>query len=385
MNVRTLIVGTLAIVSGLSAMILVQALNKGGKAPVVEKVQVVFATADVKPGEVIQEGMIEIRDIPKSDVPEDAILKGVDAIERAAMTQIDRGDMLRQKKLADKGAGRGMTVTIPKDMRAFTITTPTFSSSLAGFILPKNHVDVLLTINVQGNNENETGGAITTTLLQNVEVAAVHTAINTPTASKFTPEEARSVTLFVTPSDAALLDLGQNKGTLHLTLRNSRDTNIVPPKPISLADLNIPALKKAIPPPAPVVVEKPPVVEPPPVFDLPEPEPIEVKLTVRTLRGTSAGQDTLTMLQKPRPLKRAVPTPPAPSGATASNAPSINSSSVAGAFSPSAVQEKLNSLPKPGANMPNADAYIPGRPGFKSPATNGSGFADVAGGIGSSN
>jgi pilus assembly protein CpaB len=321
MNVRTLIVGTLAIVSGLSAMFLVQALrrpNSGG--PIIERSQVIFATADVKPGELIQEGMIEIRDVPKTDIPEDAIVKGADAIDRAAMTTIDKGDMLRQKKLADKGAGRGMNVTIPPGMRAFTITTPSFSSSLAGFILPHNKVDVLLTVNVQGGNENETGGVITSTLLQNVEVIAVHTAISTPSASKFTPEEARSVTLQVTPDDAALLDLGQNKGTLHLTLRNTKDANIVPPTTKSLKDLG-PAFARAIPPPPPpVVVEKAPA---PPVepfnFPEPEPEPVEVKLTVRTLRGTSAGQDTLTMVKKVVPRRQispgmlpGVPTPPVP-------------------------------------------------------------------------
>jgi hypothetical protein len=107
-----------------------------------------------------------------------------------------------------------------------------------------------------------------------------------------------------------------------------------------------------------------------------------VKLTVRTLRGTSAGQDTLTMLQKPKPIRRPIPSS---TGTTALKSASVNPNSVAGDFSPNAVQQRLNILPKPGANMPNADAYIPGRPGFKSPAANGSGFADAAGGIGSSN
>lgn len=326
MNARTLIVGSLAIVSGISAMILVQALNKpGGR--VIERAQVVFSTADVKPGEVIQETMIEIREIPKTDIPEDAILKGADAIDRAAMTQIDRGDMLRQKKLADKGAGRGMNVTIPQGMRAFTITTPTFSSSLAGFILPKNKVDVMLTMTMQGSNENETGGAITFPLLQNVEILAVHTQISTPSASKFTPEEARSVTLLVNPEDAAKLDLGQNKGTLHLTLRNSKDNTVTSTKPISLADLNIPGLKKPTPPPAPVTPPPAPEVvevKPPlPEFELPaEPvEPVEVKLTVRTLRGTSAGQDTVTFLQKSLAPQRLNPGRSAPSSTVSAPAP----------------------------------------------------------------
>jgi pilus assembly protein CpaB len=322
MNVRTLIVGTLAIVSGLSAMFLVSALRKPQTTgQVIERGQVIFANADVKPGEEVVETSLEIREVPKTDIPEDAIRTAADALGRAAKTQIDKGDMLRNIKLADKKAGRGMGVTIPAGMRAFTITTPTFSSSLAGFILPHNKVDVLLTVNVQGSNESELGGVITSTLLQNIEVIAVHNATSTPSASKFTPEEARSVTLLVTPDDASLLDLGQNKGTLHLTLRNSTDTNMVPPKVKTLKDLG-PAFAKVLPPPPPVKVEPAPppfVFEPQPEL---EPEPVEVKLTVRTLRGTSAGQDTLTLVQKVAPKRTTspgmlrggmpLPTPPAP-------------------------------------------------------------------------
>ena len=41
--------------------------------------------------------------------------------------------------------------------------------------------------------------------------------------SKVDPKEVRSVTLLVTPNQAAKLDLAQNLGTLHLSLRNAND------------------------------------------------------------------------------------------------------------------------------------------------------------------
>ena len=304
MNVRTMVVGALAVVCGLSAVVLVQALRRPPSGPVIERVGVVFAAADVKPGETIQEAMIEVRDIPKSEVPEDAILKAADVIDRAAMTQLDRGDMLREKKLAEKGAGRGMAALIKTGMRAFTIQTPSFSSSLAGFLLPGNKVDVLLTATAAGGSEDETGGASTTTLLQNVEILAVHTTVNAPTANKIDPDQARSVTLLVTPEDASLLDLGQNKGTLHLSLRNLKDTGSIKPKPTTLADLQMPS--RPVKPKA-VVVETPPppAPEPLPAFDLaPMPETVEIKLAVRTLRGTAAGQDVVTMVRPAAPIKK---------------------------------------------------------------------------------
>jgi pilus assembly protein CpaB len=313
-NVRTMIVGALAVVCGLSAMFLVQALRKPANGPVVERAQVVFSAADIKPGEMVQEAMIELRDIPKSEIPEDAILKASDVIERAAMTQIDKGDMFRQKKLAEKGAGRGMAALIRKGMRAFTITTPSFSSSMAGFILPGNKVDVLLTVNSSGGSEDELGGAATTSLLQNAEILAVHTTVNAPSANKIDPDQARSVTLLVTPDDALLLDLGQNKGTLHLSLRNSKDELNTKPNPLTMANLQLPRTIKPK-----VVVEPPPpapVPDPLPPFELSLPETIEVKLTVRTLRGTGAGQDVLTTIKTVPPAKGK--TPPSSSSSTSS-------------------------------------------------------------------
>ena len=46
--------------------------------------------------------------------------------------------MIREKKLAEKGSGRGMAALIKPGMRAFTIQTPSLSSSMAGLILPGN-------------------------------------------------------------------------------------------------------------------------------------------------------------------------------------------------------------------------------------------------------
>jgi pilus assembly protein CpaB len=303
MNVRTMVVGVLAVVCGLSAMVLVQAIRKPPTGPVIEKVSVVFAAADVKPGETIQEAMIESREIPKAEVPEDAILKLSDAIDRAAMTQLDKGDLLREKKLAERGAGRGMAALIKTGMRAFTIQTPSFSSSLAGFLLPGNKVDVLLTVNSSGGSNDESGGGSTSTLLQNVEILAVHTTVNAPTSNKIDPDQARSVTLLVTPDDASLLDLGQNKGTLHLSLRNLKDTGTTKPKPTTMADLQLPRPARPTPvvePPAPA-----PAPEILPAFDFASmPETEEIKLRVRTMRGTNHSEDVLTIV-RPTPAARA--------------------------------------------------------------------------------
>jgi pilus assembly protein CpaB len=297
------IVGVLAIISGLSAMFLVQAMRQPGAAPV-EKVSVVFAAVDLKPGETITADMLTTREIPKAEVPEDAVLLIADVVDRAARSNLDAGDLVREKKLAERGAGRGMAALIRTGMRAFTIQTPSFSSSLAGFLLPGNKVDVLLTVSSSGGADDPTGGATTTTLLQNAEILAVHTTVNTPTANKIDPDQSKSVTLLVTPDDAALLDLGQNKGTLHLSLRNLKDVETIKPRQTTMADL--PSFRPPTPKPVPVEAPAPaPVLVTAPAGP-PPPEFVEVKLRVRTLRGTGSGEDVVTLI-------RPAPKPPFPS------------------------------------------------------------------------
>jgi hypothetical protein len=85
------------------------------------------------------------------------------------------------------------------------------------------------------------------------------------------------VTLLVTPDHAALLDLGQNKGTLHLSLRNPEDSQAAGTRPATLADLRF---RQESPSEdanggigrAPLAGRAPPAV-----------------LQIRTLRGTHSG------------------------------------------------------------------------------------------------
>ncbi len=292
MKPRMLIVVVLALVCGLSAMVLVNSLRRPA-GPAIERAEVVYAIADVKAGETLAEPMLELRKVAVEEIEEDAIRKIADAVDRAALGPIDKGDRLRQKKLAEKGAGRGMAALITSGMRAFTIQTPTVSSSMAGFLLPQNKVDVLLTTTANGGPDDETGGSVTTTLLENVMILASHTTVNAPTANKIKPEDAQSITLMVSPEDAQKLDLGQNRGTLHLSLRNLKDEGKATSKPTMLSDLQLRPKKPPValaavpPPPAPAPAPLPtPIPRQPP-----GPRVVQPLFQVRTLRGTVIGTD----------------------------------------------------------------------------------------------
>jgi pilus assembly protein CpaB len=169
-------------------------------------------------------------------VPDGAITQLKEAVDRVASIPLAKGDPVVEAKLTPKGiSAHGLDALIPEGMRAFTITT-SLVSGVAGFILPGSKVDVLLTISTHATDD-PTGGGSTTTLLQNVEILAVDQRVDAPADNKVDPKDLRSVTLLVSPQQAAKLDLGQNKGTLHLSLRHPKDTTPA---------MTVPATLKAI-------------------------------------------------------------------------------------------------------------------------------------------
>src|SRR5207248_680318 len=128
-----------------------------------------------------------------------------DVVDRVADAAIQKDEPVLEARLAARDAGRGLAAVIPPGMRAIAIATPNMASGVAGFILPGSKVDVLLTVKSHEAND-PTGGATTTTLLQDVEILAVDQRLDPGGATKVDPKEMRSVTLLVTPSQAAKLD-----------------------------------------------------------------------------------------------------------------------------------------------------------------------------------
>jgi pilus assembly protein CpaB len=276
---------TLSLIFGGSAAVGVNSFLNNPSGPRADAVSIVVAAMDLPRGGNITADLVKVRAFPKDLAPAGALTKVEDAVDRGVAIPLMKDDPVLESKLTPKGAGRGLAALIPKGMRAYSVKVPDVAQGVAGFILPGNRVDVLLSIGeIAGSND--TGGGSTTTLLQNVEILAVDQKMDAPTDNKVDAKELRTVTLLVTPQQANLLDLGQNKGTLHLDLRNLEDKQAAWTQPATLTDLRfrqekpwderakgvLEALGKALakrPPAAPA--PKPP--EPPPL------------VPVRTIRG----------------------------------------------------------------------------------------------------
>jgi pilus assembly protein CpaB len=122
---------------------------------------------------------------------------------------------------------------------------------VAGFVVPKSRVDVVVTI-------RRTNDSMARTAASNVEVLAAGTRQDqgkSETDSK-TPNASTVVTLMVSPEDAERIALAQSEGEIMLTLRNPSDgdqANTPGVKTDQLLGLPEPA---AVPAPRPVVARR---------------------------------------------------------------------------------------------------------------------------------
>jgi pilus assembly protein CpaB len=277
-SLRTILIVVLALVFGGAAAVLANRLVNRGQSGPSETVPVIVAAGDIPRGTIVSADMVTVDNWPKDKVLPSMITTVEDATDRATLIPLVKGEVLLDSKLTAKGAGGGMAGLTRKGMRAVTIQTPNVSSGVAGFILPGNKVDVLLTVSRSGQDDTS-GGGITVRLLQNIEVVAVDQHLDARADTKVDPKGMRSVTLMVSPDQDAKLALAQTMGTLHLSLRNSQDSQAANTKPVTLAGLRFLPEKPGVEPKKPDMA--PPAVKKP----KPRPRPVEI----RTLRGNHAG------------------------------------------------------------------------------------------------
>lgn len=284
MRMRTILIGAFALVFGASAAIGVWLLRTTPSEAIKPQTEsLVVAAMDINRGETLTAEHLTQLEWPKELVPEGAVMNTQEILDRTVAIPLIKGDLLLVGKLAEAGSGRGLAAIIPAGMRAVTIQTPNVATGVAGFILPGNKVDILLTMN-SNSMDDVTGGGSTITLLQNLEILAVDQQTDVPQGNKMDPKELRSVTLLATPAEAARLDLGQNKGTLRLTLRNPTDKATEFVDAITLRGLNFNP-SEIVPEP----VQQAPAITVPEVT-LPVPRVRKAAPQIRTLRGMQSGQ-----------------------------------------------------------------------------------------------
>lgn len=145
---------------------------------------------------------------------------------RVALAAIERDEPVLSWKVTGPGQRGSLSAVISGGKQAITIRVNDVSGA-AGFVLPGDRVDVLLT-----RTEDKTG--FTDVLLQNVRALAIDQLADERTEK---PSVAKAVTLEVTTMEAQKLVLAQTVGQLSLALRPAGATAAFATRRVGVSDL----------------------------------------------------------------------------------------------------------------------------------------------------
>jgi len=218
MRASSLVLLIIAGVMGVIAAILAQNWLEQQRAPNIVVVpgskarKVVVAAQPLRFGTELTSINLKEVDWPAGAVPTgsfssiDQLLKPGE--RRVALAAIERDEALLSWKITGPGQRGTLSALITGDKKAVTIRVNDVFG-VAGFVLPGDRVDVLLT-----RTEDKT--SYTDVLLQNVRALAVDQLADERSEK---PTVAKAVTLEVSTDEAQKLTLGSSVGSLSLALR----------------------------------------------------------------------------------------------------------------------------------------------------------------------
>jgi len=190
-------------------------------APVVEKSEVLVASADIPLGGKLSGTDLEWKAWPNDFVPNGAITRETDPeagellIGRIARAPIYAGEPVRAERLIDTDKGF-MAAILPKGMRAIAVRVDA-ETTAGGFILPGDKVDLILTQDI------EDVGVASSTILENVRVLAIDsTTAGEQEEKNLSPQ--RTATLELNPEQSEVVARAQQVGTISLALRSAQDS-----------------------------------------------------------------------------------------------------------------------------------------------------------------
>ena len=258
MKFGTLLVLLAAILAGAFAVISAKSIiSRRAAAP--HETKIVVAAGSLPYGTEITSGNVIEVPWSTSILPDGAFHSTADLLKdgkRIVLSKFEANEPILSSRLTGAGQRASLATLIAPGMRAVTVRVDDVRG-VAGFVLPGDRVDVLLSRLDSGDKADSYADV----LLQNVKVLAVDQLAS---ESQDKPTVAKAVTVEVTTEQAEKLVLASGVGSLSLVLRQPGAVGSDPTRRIGLSDLgaseNANAAKKApqtVPAPATSVMEQP--------------------------------------------------------------------------------------------------------------------------------
>lgn len=228
------------LLSLMTATLVYNYLKGAARTASTQGVSVVVSKIDIPPKTKITPEMVSEIKVPPEYIQPGAVQSLDKVLGVIVREQIITGEQISERRLVREGKTVGFTGMIPRDKRAITIAV-TEVTGVAGFVKAGDYVDVVVTFDAVNAGDN-----VSSVILQNILVLAYnHDAeILTPTAgskesTRDTTKEiakAATVTMAVSPDEAARVTLAEERGKIRLALRP-----YLPLDPIAITEVVTPA------------------------------------------------------------------------------------------------------------------------------------------------
>jgi pilus assembly protein CpaB len=329
--------------------------NGDGEGAGGESVGIFIATADIGQGDLLASNVVKLEQWPKDKVPPGAILRTEDIENRRTRTRLYAGEPILENRLFAKGANQqGATAMIPIGYRVVPVKVDLVSGG-SSLILPGDRVDVMIHLVADANRGiSET---VTRTILQDVKVFAVNDVLDIEKEKDGGKSiAAKTISLLVTPEQAAKVMLAAQMGVVNLVMRSPEDdkkTVDAEARTSQLMGIGTESKReKEDPKDTPSLVKAPVVVASPPAGI----EKIRTTWNMKVIKGSAV--DEVSFEKDPNP-DSASPTGPWKVAAPASGAP-IKDDDVKGAAPP--VVGEPTTDPAPPAQPPLPPILPPAKP-----------------------
>jgi pilus assembly protein CpaB len=154
--------------------------------------------------------------------------------------QITAGQPVTRGSLVGPQDRGFLAAALGPGMRAITVPVNA-SSSVAGFVFPGDHVDMVLTQTVSGGGEGPPL-KVSETIIRNLRVLATDQRVSEKNDDGKTEIKTFSnVTIEVTPRIAEKISVAQSFGTLSLSLRSIADNTSELERAVAAGDIKVPA------------------------------------------------------------------------------------------------------------------------------------------------
>jgi pilus assembly protein CpaB len=200
--------------------------------PAIETTEVLVAKSEIGLGKAVQPADLGWQVWPASAAGASLIQKksqpnAVEEFKGAiARAPFIAGEPIREQKLIRANGSGFMSAILSPGMRAIS-TDISPETGVGGFILPNDHVDVLLTRRDQEQQKSGGGDGFTSeTILRNVRVLAIDQTVQEKDGQKVVV--GKTATLELTPRQTETLALSRQRGTLSLALRALTENKSAP-------------------------------------------------------------------------------------------------------------------------------------------------------------